>query len=193
MSRTAKIVVGLIFILVVISLGLNLFLIAQLRQVQSQASTAAKEFGPQIQGALDEIIADLADFENSSIEVAVDVEQEFPIEVEIPFNEEIEVPIQMTVPISQVIETTITLDLLGTGAGIPIDIAVPIDLEIPIENTVVVPINRTIPISTTVPLDLSVPVAINLGETELGPAIVRLREGLISFSDFLDQLLAKVE
>jgi hypothetical protein len=192
-STSLKAVLVTLFVLVLFSLGLNIYIIMQLRNAQLEAQRAAREIGPPLQESLSQTIADLEDFEQSTLEFNIPVEQEFAVEAEIPFDETIEVPIQLTVPISQVVETTILIDPLQTGFEIPVDIAVPIAIEIPIDETLAFPIKRTIPISTTIPLKVDVPIVINVAETDLAQYVTRLREGLQPLSAFLDETLGRLQ
>jgi hypothetical protein len=193
MSKTAKVILVILFILVFLSLGLNVYLLWKLYSLEEQARTTARNVVPLLQASLGQTVTDLETFQESAIEFDVQVKQDFPLEVDVPFNETIEVPIQLTLPISQEINTTILLDPLQTGTGIPVDVTVPVDMEVPIDVTVPVEIDRTIPIATTIPLDLDVPVSIEIGDTELAGYIERLRDNLISFNTSLDQMLVKLK
>ena len=193
MSTPTKVAVTILSILVVISLGLNIFLIWQLRQVQLQAQETVREFGPAIQDALSQTIAELETLENTTLEFEIAVEQNFPIDTEVTFNQTIDVPIDLIIPISQVVETTIMIDPLKTGLEIPVDVSVPVDVEIPINETISIPINRTIPIVADVPLKANVPIEIAVGETDLAGYIASFREGLMSINGFIDKALAGVE
>lgn len=192
MSKSARFFITLLFILVLLSLALNGFIIWQLLLVRQQAQQSAREVGTIIQESLARTISDLENIENASLEFSVTVDQDFPIDTAVDFNETIEVPIQMTVPISQTIETVIFLELVG-GVEVPVDIAVPVNVEVPIDNTVVIPIERTIPISATVPLSAEIPIEIDIGESELTGQVVRLRQDLRELSDFIERLLGEVE
>jgi hypothetical protein len=191
MSKTAKTVVTILFILVVISLALNGYLVWRLWQFEQQARRVAAEVGPMAQQALSQTADDLASFQNAKIKTTVQIKDEFPIQATIPFKETIDVPIKLTLPISQQINTTILLDPFKTGAGIPVDVNVPINLEIPIDTSVPVVIDRTIPISTTVPLNLDVPVVVAVGDTELAGYIQRLRDNLSAFSQSFNAIMGQ--
>ncbi len=193
MSTTTKTLFIILFVLVFVSLGLNIFLVWQLQQARAQVRAASREMGPVVQESIQQTIADLETFEKSAIEFNVQVDQEFPVEAEIPFNETIEVPIQLVVPIQDNIETTIEVDLLNTGNGIPIDVTVPIDMEVPIDTTIPVEIDRTIPISTSVPLNFDVPVVIEIGNTELAGYLERIRGTMTALDVMVEQLLSEVE
>ena len=188
MSKGAKITITVLFVLVLLSLGLNGLLIWQWWTFQQQAQATMQKIEPMIRGGLSQTIDDLESFEQSTLEFDIQIQQEFPVQVEIPFQETLEVPIQTTIPISQEIQTTIMIDPFQTGFTIPTDVSVPVDLEVPIDMNIPVSIDRTIPISTTVPLDLNVPIAIEVSETELAPYLERLRTGLASFEEALSTI-----
>lgn len=185
MTRGAKISIVVLFILVLLSLGLNGYLIWQWLTFQQQTQQTVQTYQMLASEGLAQAIADLESFEQATIQFEIEVQQEFPVQVEIPFQETIEVPIQTTIPINQEIQTTIMLDPFQAGLAIPTDITVPVDMEFPIDLTIPVSVDRTIPISTSVPLDLSVPIAIEIGETELAPYLERLRLSLESFEQSL--------
>ena len=193
MSKTAKVILVILFILICVSLGLNGFLLWKLYTFEQQARATAQNVGPVVQETLDQAIADLETLQASTIEFDVQVNEEFPVQAEIPFKETLEVPIQLTIPISQEIKTTVLLDPLKTGVGIPVDVAVPVDMEVPIDTSVPISIDRTIPVSTTIPLDLDVPISIAIGDTELADYIERLRSSLVDFGAFLEKALAGIK
>ena len=191
MSTTVKTLFIILFVLVFISLGLNVYLVWQLQQTQQEVKAVVQKVGPDVQTSLEQTIADLEAFQNATLEFKVAIDEEFPIEAQIPFNETIDVPIKLTVPIQQDIDTTIVIDVLGQG--LPVDVSVPVDVEVPIDTTITVPIDRTIDVSTTVPLKLDVPIALEIGDTELAGYVDRIRESLVSFDTMLGQILAELQ
>lgn len=188
MSKGSKIAVTVLFILVLLSLGLNGLLIWQWWTFQQQAQKTIQNYESMISAGLSQARDDLESFEQSTLEFEIQIQQEFPVQVEIPFQETLEVPIQTTIPISQEIQTTIMIDPFQTGFTIPTDVSVPVNLEVPIDMNIPVSIDRTIPISTAVPLDLNVPIVIEVSETELAPYLERLRTGLASFEEALSTI-----
>jgi hypothetical protein len=189
MSRGAKTAVIILFILVLLSLALNGFLLWQWWMFQRQVRTGLRRFQSVAHESLTQAIGELESFQQSSIEFEVAIHQDFPIELEIPIDETIEVPIDTTIPIQQEIDTTVLIDPLQSGLEIPTDVTVPLDLEVPVNLNVPVSIDRTIPFSTTIPIDVQVPLSINVSETELTPYLEQLRSGLIS----LDQTISNLE
>ena len=185
MSRSGKIALTILSILVLISLGFNILLYVEISRLQQRGLGFVRD----VRGGLPQAISKLEAFEKTTIQYKVQIKQEFPVQAEIPFNETLDIPIQLTVPISQEIKTTVMIDPLNTGLSIPVEVNVPVDLEIPIDTTLPISIERTIPISTTIPLDLDVPLNIVVSETELAPYLAQLRTGLIA----LEQALARLE
>jgi hypothetical protein len=191
--KTLKVTIIILFVLVFLSLGLNLYLIWELIRVQQQAYTLAREYIPTIQATLSQAADNLQTFQGSTLEFEVKVNEEFPVDVEIPINETIEVPIQVSVPIRQEFETTIVMDPLQSGLEIPVDVTVPVDVEIPVDVVVPVVIDRVIPISTTVPLALDVPIVVEMDKIELTGYLEQFQMMLISINSFLDQVLADIQ
>ena len=191
--KSLKVSIIILFILVFISLGLNWYLISQLRRARQQAINTVQEFKPVAQNALEEVDRELAAFQESTVAFNVDINQDVPIQMEIPINEVVQVPISVTLPIKQEFETTITVDPLQSGLAIPVDVVVPVDLEVPIDVTIPIEIDRTIPISTSIPLDLDFPIAIEVSDTDLVGYIERLRKGLAGAQEYIQQITIGVE
>lgn len=188
MSKSAKIFMGLLFVLVLLSLTLNGLLLWQWWTFQQQAMQAIQRFNPVINEGLSQAIADMQEFEQSTVEFNIEVSQNIPIDTEIPFNETLEVPINTTIPIQQQIATTIMIDPLQSGLEIPVDINVPVDIEVPVDMSIPITVDRTIPISTNIPLNMTVPISIKISETELAPYLERLRLALESLEQTLSNL-----
>lgn len=191
--KSLKATIIILFVLVFLSLGLNLYLIWELISVRQQAYTLTREHIPMLQATLSQAADALGAFQEATFEFEVKVDEEFPVEVVIPINETIEVPIQVNVPIRQEFETTIVMDPLQSGLEIPVDVIVPVDVQIPVDVVVPVVIDRAIPISTKVPLTLDVPIVVELDKLELAAYIEQFRTMLISLNSLLDQVLADVQ
>lgn len=189
MSKGARLSIIILFILVLLSLGLNGWLLWQWWSFQQEVDQTVRDVQPALHEALSQAIADLETFQNSPVEFEFEIQQDFPIEMEIPVDETVEIPIQTTVPINQEIETTILLDPFQSGLAIPTDVVVPVDLEVPLDLNVAVKLDESFPISTTIPIDVTVPLSIDVQETELAPYLERLQAGLVS----LDQMIADLE
>ena len=187
MSQGVKAAIISLFILVLLSLGLNGVLIWQWWTFQQRTKQTVQTLQPIVQASLSQAITDLEAFEQSTLEFDLEVQQEFPVQAEIPFQQTLEVPIQTTIPISQEIQTTIMVSPLP-GLQIPTDVSVPVNLEIPIDLLIPISVDRTIPISTTVPLDINVPIVIEVGQTGLAPYLERLRHGLTSLNQALSTI-----
>ncbi|MCB0210297.1 MAG: hypothetical protein KDJ52_13250 [Anaerolineae bacterium] len=189
--KNIRISIVILFGLVLLSLGLNFYLISQFLRVQQQTQNFAQEARPALKGTLADTITDLEEIKSSTIAFNIKIDNEFPLELEFPINERLEVPIKTVVPIQKKINTTVVMPIFGVD--VPVDITVPVDVEVPIDLTVPVVISRTIPISTEVPIDMDFPVAIVVSETELAPYIDHISAALIQFEETADQFLQGLE
>ena len=144
------------------------------------------ELSPQIEAGVDEAIAGLREFGDSTIAFDVPIDEVIPIDTDVVINRTVEVPIKTEIPINQDIDTTIQVN---TPFGdIPLDITVPVDVVVPIDLTVDIPIDETVPIQDEFPVQLDVPIAIDVSDTELKNLTESLATGLESLQDVLTGL-----
>lgn len=191
--RGIRVGVIVLFILVLVSLGLNVYLIAQLVRFQQQTQTLARELRPVLTETLSNTASDLDEIKNSTIGFNARIDTDFPVDLEIPINESINVPINTVVPIKQEIETTVMMSLFEGGLEVPVDVTVPVDVEVPIDTVVAIDVDQRIPISTTIPIKADFPVEIVIGETELASYIDHLSAALSTFAETADQYLQKLD
>ena len=145
------------------------------------------ELQPTIQSGLDEAVAGLQTFSESTLEFTVNIDESVGINTEVVLDRTVEVPIKATLPINETFDTTITID--GPfGTEIPLDITVPVNIDVPIDLTIEIPINETVPIEANVPVKIDVPIGVNVAETELAELATSLALGLESFTDVLEGL-----
>jgi MFS family permease len=145
------------------------------------------ELSPNIQSGLDEAVAGLQEFSESTLEFTVNIDESVDISTEVVLDRTVEVPIKATLPINEEFDTTITID--GPfGTEIPLDITVPVNIDVPIDLTIDIPINETVPIDATIPVKVDVPIGVNVAETELATLASSLAQGLESFTEVLDGL-----
>ncbi len=179
LSNNVKAFLSFLFILVIISLALNAFLLWQWMGALQQA----KVMGQQVQIAMDQAVANLSDFENSAIAFTVPVHDNIAVKTEVKYKKTINVPIKLTVPVDQEVKTQIPLKV--NDITIPIEVTVPVKMNIPIDTTQNVNLDLVIPVDTTVPIDLEIPVNIKLSETGLGPYIGQFKQMLQQMNDLL--------
>jgi hypothetical protein len=199
LRRGGWIVNVLLFLLVLVSLALNAYLIRQWLIFRERAEALEEQAAGLIDKALryEQLAFDLRDaalveipryrqelqgLQGMTFEYLVQIDENFPVDAVVPFQERLEVPIQTTVPISHAVETAFDLEIRQFGLSIPVEVTVPIQLEVPIDLSVPVEIDRDIAIQTTVPISLEVPIAIDLADT-----------GLLEYVELLDQALAQLE
>ncbi|MCB9078472.1 MAG: hypothetical protein H6631_12810 [Anaerolineaceae bacterium] len=190
--RGIKISIIILVVLVLVSLGLNVYLISQLLRFQQQTQTLARELNPVLTETLGNTVSGLEEIKNSTVEFNASIDTDFPVDLEIPINESIDVPINTVVPIKQDIETTVMMSLFEGGLEVPVDVTVPVDVEVPIDTVVAIQVDQSIPISTTVPIKAEVPIEIVVGETELAGYIDELTTALSNFAETVDQFLQEL-
>ena len=141
------------------------------------------ELEPQISAGVEEAIAGLRTFGDSTISFDVNIDEVIPIDTEVVIQRTVQVPIKTTIPIQQSFDTTIRVD---TPLGeIPLDVNVPVDVDVPIDLMVDIPIDERVPIQDEFPVQLDVPIAINVRDTELAELTDSLAAGLQSLQDML--------
>jgi hypothetical protein len=156
----------LLWVVALVALGLNLFLLVTLGAVRTQAKSDIEQAA---------IVLEATTFEALSFPVRVD--DSIAISLTVPFSDTFVVPIQRSIPISLTINfqdevvvpirdvVSIRNDVV-VGVTIPlinqvVDLPIPIVTDIPVVLDVVVPISQSIPISTSIPLDLLVDVPVS--------------------------------
>lgn len=168
-------------ILVILSLGLNLFLVREaliLRRQLSVGATTTVE-------ALDVAIEQLDEVRTASFTVQIPVEEQVRVQTNIDLQEEFQVPINTTIPIETDVRVPIEVGPFGTY-----NITVPIETEVPVSLTVPIEIDRRVPVSATVPIDLVVPIEVNVADTPLAEQLVVWRRALIRVRDQIFETMA---
>lgn len=181
MSRGAKIVIFTLFVLVTLSIALNVYSIWQLLIFRDQAFTLQQRLQDLQYAALETVsrtIQELEAFDEVTIETTVQIDEQIPVRAVVPFQENMRIPVQVTIPIRDEIATTAVFQISQLGLSIPVDITIPLMFDVPIDITVPVDIDRQVPISTTVPIQLEVPIVLDLGETPLPRHVELLEQGL---------------
>jgi EmrB/QacA subfamily drug resistance transporter len=141
---------------------------------------------PQVSAGIDEAIAGLREFGDSTIAFDVNIDEVIPIKTDVVLDRVVAVPIKTSIPIKESFDTTIRV---STPFGsVPLDVTVPVDIDVPIDLVVDIPINETIQIDEEFPVQLDVPVAINVRETEFANLTDSLAAGLESLQDVLTGL-----
>ena len=199
--KTAVIILGIVLVGVVVVLGL---VVRSLNNTQAELALAQEdlvrveegaagsaivsaqviefarqvgELEPQVSDGLEEAIAELEAFSNSSLEFAVAIDETVVIQTEIDIDRDFSFPIDETITIDQAVDTTIEIDT-GLGFEVPVDVNVPVNVDVPIQLDVDVPISETVPVQAEVPVVLEVPIEVDIAETELRELTEQLAEGL---------------
>jgi hypothetical protein len=158
----------LLWLVALVSLGLNIYLITVLLDARRQAGEALVSFG-----------GTLGDVGSASIDYAVEVRDTVPVSMTIRYNEVITVPISYTVPIN----TQVLVPLRTPLGTFPIN--VPVAASVPIVLSPTVPISLAVPISMTIPVAIDVPINLQLADTPLGEALVGVEQYLVDLGETL--------
>lgn len=165
----------LLWIVAVISLGLNVVIIVSLLNVRRQAAVA---FG--------EAAQTVANLKSSTIEYVVPIDNEIPVAMDVPVKFTVTVPINQTIPIDTTVKVPIELPIVGQRV-----IDVPISTRIPVNLTVEVPIDKTLPVNMTVPVNLDVPIKIRIADTPLAQTLGDVELILIGLSEEMGAVVTK--
>ena len=188
MSRGARFLIVLLFVLVLLSLALNGYLVWQWLTLRSQALVLAGQADELRQSALNTVAQFRQELQGSdewTFQYDVQIDESLPVEAVVPFRERLDVPIETTVPISQAVEAVFDLEIPQFGLRIPVEVTVPVQLEVPIALSVPVEIDHDVVVQTTVPISLEVPIVIDLADVGLARTIELLDRGLADLEQAL--------
>lgn len=157
-----------LMIAVIVSLGLNFYILNLLQQARVQVGQAAGDAA----GAVGQL-------RNATIEYQVEIRETLPISLTIDYNETVVVPISYTLPINTQVSVP-----LRTPLGV-FPITVPVVTSIPINLAPEVPLSISVPISLTVPVAIDVPIRVELKDTALGDAFSGAEQYLLDLADDL--------
>jgi hypothetical protein len=144
----------LLWLAVIVSLGINAYLLNLLLEGQRQLGLAA--------GAAAISVGELA---SGSIDYKVEIRETIPVSLTVRYNDIITVPISYTMPIN----TNVSVPLRTPLGTFPLNF--PVVTSIGISLTPVVPISLVVPISHVVPIAIAVPIHIDMLDTPFGVAL----------------------
>lgn len=180
LSNTAKAFLSFMFVLVLVSLALNVFMLWQWLGFQRQMVDMAETSQNTLVGAIDS----LDNLQDLKIEMTVPVKKDIPVSMQVPINETMKVKINQSFKV----EKTVTIPPIKiNGVDVPMN-PVPLNMDVPVNFEQNVPINITVPISTTIPIDFEVPVVINLKDTGLSTYIGQLQQMLTSINESISNM-----
>ena len=206
----------LLWLIALISLGLNLFLVVTLYNFQKEAQQSVSEVQ-----TISDILKTVETVEIESFDVPIVIDETLPISLTVPFSDTFQIPISATIPVStsvaineniavpindvvslnrdvrifiSVLGQSIPVDLpiradipLNMQTNVPVNLTVPVETEIPIDLLIEVPVNTEVPIDAEIPVLLDFPVTIPLEETGFGVLLTQVQDGLILLVEMLDE------
>ncbi len=141
------------FTLALISLVINIVLVAKLSRVAGVGGEIMAEVG----GAVDESLTE-------GITLDIDISQSIPISTSVPIDEKLDVHVKHNVTIDEVVRTEVFIPVANRSVNIniPIRATIPLDLVVPVHVQETIHFNEDIPVDTSVPIHLD-PEALGLG------------------------------
>jgi len=198
----------LLWLVAIVSLVLNIALLAGLYNFRAQARQQVTDVTE---------ILNTVDIKNFDLPVVVD--ETLPIDITVPFSDTFEVAIQETVPISLTIpiqenvsfpindvvsiNRDVTVSIVILGQPIPVDIPIradipialnidiPVDLEVPVDTTIPIDLNIKVPVDTEVaiqeevPVKLDFPVTVPLDDVGFNVLLIQVKDGLRLLAELL--------
>jgi hypothetical protein len=159
-----------LWLLVIVSIMLNVVVLIQLLSFRRAAHAAVTEAS-----------AVLADLQDETIALTIPVDETIVIDTEFPVTETVSVPIQTEVPISAAVAVMVDAGLLG---GIPVSF--PISANVPVDVMVDVPIDQTFAVQAPITLELEIPIEIAMADTPLAETLSQVQESLTSLAAELE-------
>jgi hypothetical protein len=145
----------ILWLFVIVSLGINVYLIRVLLQARQQVGIAASSAAVAVGG-----------LRTTALDYTVPIRETLPVSFTVSYRQSVTVPISTTIPIN--VQLTVPLRTpLGT---FPIN--VPVVTDIPINLQPTVPLSLSVPVSVTVPIAVDVPIHIDLSQTALNDSLL---------------------
>jgi hypothetical protein len=158
----------ILWVLALVSLGLNLYLVYTLLQARRQVAQAATSAAVAVQ-----------QLRGTAIDYAVPIDQSLPISFTVGYYQIVTVPISVSLPI----DTNVTVPFNTPLGNFPV--TVPVKTIIPINISPQVPLSLSVPVSVGVPISLTVPIHLVLSDTPLG-------DSLSGAADYLNNVAAEL-
>lgn len=149
-GRDLKLGTVLLWLLVSVSLLLNVLILNQLFSIRQTALQTIEETSAMIDAV-----------QEQTFEMNFPVAETVIIDTTVPVQETVSVPINTTVPIDTVVTVNVNGGLLGE-----IPLRIPIQTDIPVNLTIDVPLDETVHVRAPVDFEVNVPVVIVVSETD---------------------------
>ena len=140
----------LLWLVAIVSLGLNVYVINMLTQAKKQVAQAASSAATAV-----------GQLRGTAIDYSVPISQTLPVSFTVDYRHTFSVPISVTLPI----DTQVTVSLDTPFGSFPIN--VPVKTTVPINLNPQVPLSLSVPVSVSVPISFTVPIHLALSDTTL--------------------------
>jgi hypothetical protein len=197
----------LLWTFVLISLGLNLLILASLYNLRQRARVEVRNAAE----LLDSVEVENFDLpvhveESVALSLTVSFSDTFlvpisatvPVSASVPFSDTIVVPVNAIIPVNTTVavpipaigNVTIPIPIVtnipvNLSVNVPISRSIPVQLEIPVDLLVEIPIESEIPVEADVPVLMDFPVTVPLDEMGMQQLLQHLRDALDALSRIL--------
>lgn len=162
-SRSVRLVMGLCFVLSLLSLALSGFLLFSLLRVRQTLSEG-----------LDTAIEAIDSFEGEGFQYEYRFERTVPVSASIPIEQDLAFPFKGDIPINTTVKVPIDAGILGT-----FNVEVPINTSVTIDTVVPVKVNQKFVVSTTIPISMTIPIDVRPDDPAIQELLNQLRKWLI--------------
>jgi hypothetical protein len=143
-----------LWLVALVSLGLNLYVINALMQAKLQVAQAAGTAAAAVE-----------QLRSTAIDYAVPMHDSLPVSFTVAYRQTFTVPISVTLPI----DTLVTVRLDTPIGSFPIN--VPVKTNVPINLNPQVPLSLSVPVSVSIPISLTVPIHLALSDPPFGNSL----------------------
>lgn len=162
-SGSSRVVLGLCFIISLLSLAISGFLLFSLLSVRQTM----------VEG-LDAAIQFVDDLDGEGFQYEYRFERTVPVSANIPIQQDVVFPFQGNIPINTRVKVPIDAGILGT-----FELEIPINTSVYVNTSVPVNVDQTFQVSTTIPVSMTIPIDIRPDDPDIQDLLSRVRRWLV--------------
>lgn len=151
-----------LWVIVLVSFAINIFLLALLVYARREAGGAARA---------------VADLKNQTFSTTIKLASDVPLITKLSIKDSFSVPIKTSVSVNTIVNVPVTIPIVGAT----VNIRVPINTIVPAEAIVEIPIDKEIQVNLVLPI-LEIPVLIPISGTPFYEILQKLEDWLLNFA-----------
>ena len=155
-----------LWVIVLVSFAINIFLLALLVYARREAGGAARAAARAV-----------ADLKNQTFSTTIKLASDVPLITKLSIKDSFSVPIKTSVSVNTIVNVPVTIPIVGAT----VNIRVPINTIVPAEAIVEIPIDKEIQVNLVLPI-LEIPVLIPISGTPFYEILQKLEDWLLNFA-----------